>query len=155
MSSDIRKWFMKQHEEGSKGSQNPSAPSQKSSQNISENMEKEDSVNPPRRKSSRYLASVSDAEKSNPIVKDEIADKPSSKRKSQRSDENIQNELNPSPAKRSRKVDNDDDDFVPSSAKKKLADTKTSKDLKNCSTSVMKKSVDVDERRQRLYAFLS
>ncbi|KAK8941993.1 hypothetical protein KSP40_PGU009582 [Platanthera guangdongensis] len=113
--------------------------------NFKQKQEKEDSVNPPRRKSSKYFAGASDAEKSNPIVKDEIADKPSSKRKSQRSDENIQNELKPSPAKRSRKVDNDDDDFVPFSAKKKLADTKTSKDLKNCSASVTKKSVDADE----------
>lgn len=144
--SDIRKWFMKQHDEGSRGSMNPSAPSQKSSQNISEKMEREDSVNPPRRRSSKYFAGASDAEKSKPVVKDEIADKPSSKRKSQRSDENVQNELKPSPAKRSRKVDNDDDDdFVNSSAKKKSADTNASKGLKDCSAKVMKKSVDADE----------
>lgn len=144
--SDIRKWFMKQHDEGSRGSMNPSAPSQKSSQNISEKMEREDSVNPPRRRSSKYFAGASDAEKSKPVVKDEIADKPSSKRKSQRSDENVQNELKPSPAKRSRKVDNDDDDdFVNSSAKKKSADTNASKGLKDCSAKVKKKSVDADE----------
>ncbi|KAH0452256.1 hypothetical protein IEQ34_019555 [Dendrobium chrysotoxum] len=145
MSSDIRKWFMKQHDKGNGGSKQTTV-SQKSSPNVSEKVVKEDEGNLQRRKTSKYFAVASDAEKkSTPIVKDETAaEKASSKRKSQKGDDNIHNEVKQSPAKRFRKVDAaaDDDDFAPSHEKKKLTDTEPLKKLKSNATGIKKKSVD-------------
>ncbi|KAL0908836.1 hypothetical protein M5K25_023345 [Dendrobium thyrsiflorum] len=115
---------------------------------ISYHYVKEDEGNFQRRKTSKYFAVASDAEKkSTPIVKDETAaEKASSKRKNQKGGDNIHNEVKQSPAKRFRKVDAAaDDDFEPSREKKKLTDTKPLKNLKSNATGQMKKSVDGDK----------
>ncbi|PKU64798.1 replication factor C subunit 1 [Dendrobium catenatum] len=135
---------MKQHDKGNGGSKQTTV-SQKSSPNVPEKV-KEDEGNFQRRKTSKYFAVASDAEKkSTPLVKDETAaEMASSKRKIKKGDDNIHNEVKQSPAKRFRKVDvaADDDDFAPSCEKKKLTDTETLKKLKSKATGLMKNSVD-------------
>lgn len=138
---------MKQHDKGNVES-TKTATSQKSSQNVSEKV-KEDEGNFQRRKTSKYFAAASDAEKKTmPMAKDEIAAvKVSSKRKNKKGDDNIHNEVKPSQAKKFRKDfdDDDDDNFAQFCEKKKSTDTKPLKNLKSNATGLMKKSVDGDE----------
>ncbi|KAG0501918.1 hypothetical protein HPP92_001990 [Vanilla planifolia] len=147
MSSDIRKWFIKQHDKGKEGS-GKHVTSQKSSPNVSGSVVKDDAGNSERRKTSKYFPISSDSERnSRSTVTDEtVVEKVLPKRKSETDNCNTKDDVKPSPAKKFRVVDVDDDDeFAPSSKKKISIDTKSGKKSNNVSgVRLKKKSVDAD-----------
>ncbi|XP_042444367.1 replication factor C subunit 1-like isoform X1 [Zingiber officinale] len=142
MSSDIRKWFMKQHDKGATASSKPAVASQKTPN--SPNTEKPNPVqvtqeNSERRKTSKYFAPSSKEVNPQTIIKEEkVAAKTPSKRKPQKSSEDIAEDSKPTLPKRSKTVDDDHDDFMPSSNVKKSP--KPDKKMKNSSVTEMTKS---------------
>ncbi|XP_042440975.1 replication factor C subunit 1-like isoform X1 [Zingiber officinale] len=142
MSSDIRKWFMKQHDKGATASSKPAVASQKTPN--SPNTEKPNPVqvtqeNSERRKTSKYFAPSSKEVNPQTIIKEEkVAAKTPSKRKPQKSSEDIAEDSKPTLPKRSKTVDDDHDDFMPSSNVKKSP--KPDKKMKNSSVTQMTKS---------------
>ncbi|KAG6473495.1 hypothetical protein ZIOFF_067412 [Zingiber officinale] len=141
-SSDIRKWFMKQHDKGATASSKPAVASQKTPN--SPNTEKPNPVqvtqeNSERRKTSKYFAPSSKEVNPQTIIKEEkVAAKTPSKRKPQKSSEDIAEDSKPTLPKRSKTVDDDHDDFMPSSNVKKSP--KPDKKMKNSSVTQMTKS---------------
>ncbi|XP_042444369.1 replication factor C subunit 1-like isoform X2 [Zingiber officinale] len=138
MSSDIRKWFMKQHDKGATASSKPAVASQKTpnSPNTEKPVTQENSE---RRKTSKYFAPSSKEVNPQTIIKEEkVAAKTPSKRKPQKSSEDIAEDSKPTLPKRSKTVDDDHDDFMPSSNVKKSP--KPDKKMKNSSVTEMTKS---------------
>ncbi|XP_042440978.1 replication factor C subunit 1-like isoform X2 [Zingiber officinale] len=138
MSSDIRKWFMKQHDKGATASSKPAVASQKTpnSPNTEKPVTQENSE---RRKTSKYFAPSSKEVNPQTIIKEEkVAAKTPSKRKPQKSSEDIAEDSKPTLPKRSKTVDDDHDDFMPSSNVKKSP--KPDKKMKNSSVTQMTKS---------------
>ncbi|ONK68848.1 uncharacterized protein A4U43_C05F16640 [Asparagus officinalis] len=137
--SDIRKWFIKQHDKGNgsaapkptKPPEKPSAPSA---------VEKPVERGQERRKTSKYFAnSDCSKEQAAKAVKDEVMTEkntPAKRKTTQKSGEDVK----PTPVKKIRKVEEDDDDFEPpSSEKKKAVEAKPPK------KPIVKKSVVMDE----------
>ncbi|ONK76241.1 uncharacterized protein A4U43_C03F25480 [Asparagus officinalis] len=137
--SDIRKWFIKQHDKGNgsaapkptKPPEKPSAPSA---------VEKPVERGQERRKTSKYFAnSDCSKEQAAKAVKDEVMTEkntPAKRKTTQKSGEDVK----PTPVKKIRKVEEDDDDFEPpSSEKKKAVKAKPPK------KPIVKKSVVMDE----------
>lgn len=95
-----------------------------------------------RRKTSKYFSS------DNQKLKDEKeVEEPSAKRKFQKGSGELSSEAKPSPGKKLRKVDDDnDDDFVLPNSRKASDEVTPSKKLKSSSgRGISKKSVDTDE----------
>ncbi|KAF9595445.1 hypothetical protein IFM89_000363 [Coptis chinensis] len=131
--SDIRKWFMKQHDKNNNATKTDPPPEKNVSQDSSS-----------RRKTSKYFAN--DGKK----VKDEMeAEKTPVKRKTQKSSEQVHDDVKPPLAKKLHKGDDDDDDeedFVMPSASKKSVEVTPAKKLKSGSgRGVVKKVVDMQE----------
>ncbi|XP_074570047.1 replication factor C subunit 1 isoform X2 [Curcuma longa] len=140
MSSDIRKWFMKQHDKGATASSKPAVANQKIPN--STNTEKPVQAtqeNSERRKTSKYFAPSSKEVNPQTIIKEEkVAAKTPSKRKPEKSSEDIAEDSKPTLPKRSKTVDDDNDDFMPSSNMKKSP--KPDKKMKNSSVTEMSRS---------------
>ncbi|PIA54206.1 hypothetical protein AQUCO_00900631v1 [Aquilegia coerulea] len=149
--SDIRKWFMKSHDKNNgSGSVKPAKPtstdpppSQKPLPTASkpEKSAQGGQESSGRRKTSKYFAG--DASKG----KDEKeVEKTPAKRKSQKSSEEIHDDVKPPSAKKLHKGEEDDDDFVPPSASKKSVEATPAKKLKSgTGRGIVKKSVEPDE----------
>ncbi|KAL9226124.1 hypothetical protein vseg_001973 [Gypsophila vaccaria] len=124
--SDIRKWFMKKHDNNSGNA--PTKPSEKPVATVAAQAEKptgqESST---RRKTSKYFEKTQEKVK----VEVEKAETPA-KRKSQKGVEDSHDSIKPSPAKKVHVVpeDDDDNDFAPISSRKKSVDATPSKKLK-------------------------
>ncbi|PON35674.1 Replication factor C subunit [Trema orientale] len=145
--SDIRKWFMKSHEKGNdnaaakpaKSAPPPPKAAEKPSQAKSQ-LEKpvqgsEDKDNSGRRKTSKYFATEK------PKDEKERVEVPA-KRKTQNDGDDF---IKPSPAKKIHKVD-DDEDFVMPDTKKKSVDATPRKKLKSGpGRGAGQKPVDIDE----------
>ncbi|KAG6523782.1 hypothetical protein ZIOFF_013669 [Zingiber officinale] len=95
--------------------------------------------NSERRKTSKYFAPSSKEVNPQTIIKEEkVAAKTPSKRKPQKSSEDITEDSKPTLPKRSKTVDDDNDDFMPSSNVKKSP--KLDKKMKNSSVTKMTKN---------------
>ncbi|THU72645.1 hypothetical protein C4D60_Mb04t14390 [Musa balbisiana] len=149
MSSDIRKWFMKQHDKGS-GSVSktatavPDKPSPLSSQKPVQTTQE----NSGRRKTSKYFATSTAKEvNSEETVKEKVEAKTPPKRKTRKSIEDLPDDIKPSPAKKlHRNDDDDDDDFVPPSKDKRSAAVKPTKKMKTGSgIQIISSSHEVDD----------
>ncbi|KMT08722.1 hypothetical protein BVRB_6g139950 [Beta vulgaris subsp. vulgaris] len=149
--SDIRKWFMKKHD-NDKGSANAAKPaatkpaSGKPSAGTSEAQKAGGEESGGRRKTSKYFDK--DQQKSQ-TEKVEVP----AKRKTQKGDEDTHVSIKPSPAKKVQKVEeeDDDDDFTPISTKKKSAEATPSKRLKgNSGRGIAKKEVDAEESDEEM-----
>ncbi|KAM0937086.1 putative BRCT domain, AAA+ ATPase domain, ATPase, AAA-type, core, replication factor C subunit 1 [Dioscorea sansibarensis] len=145
--SDIRKWFMKQHDKGNASAPAkpaksatllPEKPVEKPAQTVQENSG--------RRKTSKYFAKAADADTSS---KQKVKDEPRTKRAPARKTSEVfadedDDEVKPSPAKRLHK--DEDDDFVLPNEKKKSTPVKPAKKLKNAAgVGVAKNSVDDED----------
>ncbi|XP_020100068.1 replication factor C subunit 1 [Ananas comosus] len=138
MSSDIRKWFMKQHDKGNgaKPASKPAAakpalavPEKPSSIAEKPVLKGQDSSG--RRKTSKYFAASAATESGiKETPKDEkLSQKDAAKRKKEKDIEELQDDIKPAPAKKLHK--DEDDDFVATPKKKKPAEFKPSKKLKS------------------------
>ncbi|XP_008790185.1 replication factor C subunit 1 isoform X2 [Phoenix dactylifera] len=156
MSSDIRKWFMKQHDKGNGTASKPAAKpamaaSEKPPAPVLDKSVQGAQENSGRRKTSKYFATTTATESSSKkTTKDEkVTEKSPAKRKAQKITEDFQDDVKPVPAKKFHK--DEDDDFVPSNDRKKAAEVKPSKKLNSRSSggisknSVDKNDVDYDE----------
>ncbi|KAF3788634.1 Replication factor C subunit 1 [Nymphaea thermarum] len=151
--SDIRKWFMKQHDKG-----NGALPkSEKPAKDVQSSKPDQIPVDEPssgRRKTSKYFASAAGpgaGEKQKP-EEDTKPEKNSAKRKAQKSTE-VEEEAADTRTPVGKKIhkgrDDDDEDFVMPSAKKKVVEVTPKKDAKRLKSgsgkAVVSKSVDSDE----------
>uniref|UniRef100_A0A5B7ACB2 Replication factor C subunit 1 n=1 Tax=Davidia involucrata TaxID=16924 RepID=A0A5B7ACB2_DAVIN len=144
--SDIRKWFMKQHDKGNGNApklEKPATP-EKPSLATSE-LEKPvhgGQESSGRRKTSKYFAT----DKQKPKDEKQMEDL-SAKRKAQKGGEELSSDAKPPPGKKLHKVDDDDDFVLPSSRKGKgSVDVTPSKKLKSGSgRGIAQKPVDIDE----------
>ncbi|KAF8403400.1 hypothetical protein HHK36_011502 [Tetracentron sinense] len=149
-SSDIRKWFMKQHDKGNGNASKPAKtaaaavspaknPSPATSQQEKPVHGGEESSG--RRKTSKYFAG--DTKK----PKDEKdTEKVPAKRKNQKSSEDFHDDVKPAHAKKLHKGGDDDDDFVlPSSRGNTVEVTPTKKTKNGPGKGIVQKSVDIDE----------
>ncbi|WOL16902.1 replication factor C subunit 1 isoform X4 [Canna indica] len=155
MSSDIRKWFMKQHDKGSGTTPKPAtAVSEKPSPPISEKLAQPSQENSGRRKTSKYFttSAAKDEISQEMVTEENIATKTPSKRKIQKSklsNEEIHDDIKPTLKKKIHKVDDDEEDYVPTSKEKKSADVKPTKKLKsNSSVEITGRSDEVDDNRE-------
>ncbi|XP_031498446.1 replication factor C subunit 1 isoform X2 [Nymphaea colorata] len=149
--SDIRKWFMKQHDKG-----NGALPkSEKPAKDVqSPKPIPVDEPSSGRRKTSKYFASAAGlgaGEKQKP-EEDIKPEKNSAKRKAQKStevEEEAEDTRTPVGKKIHKGRDDDDEDFVVPSAKKKVVEVTPKKDAKRLKSgsgkAVVSKSVDSDE----------
>ncbi|KAJ0974190.1 hypothetical protein J5N97_016155 [Dioscorea zingiberensis] len=126
--SDIRKWFMKQHDKGNASAPAkpaappPEKPAEKPAQAVQENSG--------RRKTSKYFAKAAAADTSpKEKVKDETANKRATARKTREVFLDDDDDVKPSPAKKLHK--DEDDDFVLPNKTKKSTPAKPAKKLKN------------------------
>ncbi|KAL3518671.1 hypothetical protein ACH5RR_021260 [Cinchona calisaya] len=143
--SDIRKWFMKQHDKGSTVNGNKPKLAEKLSPATSQkdNSVKEGQESVGRRKTSKYFAS----DKQKPKVDKEIEDF-LAKRKAPTASRDIHSDVKPPPEKKFHKNENDDndEDFVVITSWKVSTDVTPSKRLRNGSgRGIAKKSSDVGE----------
>ncbi|KAJ8486594.1 hypothetical protein OPV22_019079 [Ensete ventricosum] len=153
MSSDIRKWFMKQHDKGSGSVSKPAAkpaaavpdkPSSLSSQKPVQATQD----NSGRRKASKYFTTSTAKEvNSEEMVKEKVEAKTPPKRKTRKSNEDLPDDIKPSPAKKlHRNDDDDDDDFVPPTKDKRSAEVKPTKKMKTGSgIQIIRGSHEVDD----------
>ncbi|KAK9750602.1 hypothetical protein RND81_02G207800 [Saponaria officinalis] len=142
MQSDIRKWFMKQHDKNS-GNAAPKPSSEKPATAASQADKPTGQESSARRKTSKYFDKTEEKVK----VEPEKVETPA-KRKSQKGVEDTHDSIKPSPAKKVHAVteDDDDDDFAPISTKKKSVDATPSKKLKGSSgRGIPQKNVDAKE----------
>ncbi|KAG1333894.1 putative Replication factor C subunit 1 [Cocos nucifera] len=150
-SSDIRKWFMKQHDKGNGTASKPAAKpatasSEKPPSPVLDKVVQRAQESSGRRKTSKYFAATTATESgSKQTTKDEkVMEKSPAKRKAQKISEDFQDDVKPVPAKKLHK--DEDDDFLPSNDKKKATVVKPSKKLKSGSGGgVSKNSVDKDD----------
>ncbi|XP_072990933.1 replication factor C subunit 1 [Typha latifolia] len=147
MSSDIRRWFMKQHDKGNATVSNPAkkpalAIPEKPSTPVADKPELGGQNSSGRRKTSKYFASSTTVGQTS---KDEKATaKTTAKRKTQKNNEESEDEIKPSPAKKLHK--NEDDDFVSPSEKRKSAESKPTRKSKGASSAqITKLSADMDD----------
>nr|XP_009396468.1 PREDICTED: replication factor C subunit 1 isoform X2 [Musa acuminata subsp. malaccensis] len=156
MSSDIRKWFMKQHDKGSGSVSKPASkpatavpdkPSPLSSQKP--NQVQATQENSGRRKTSKYFTTSTAKEvNSKETVKEKVEAKTPPKRKTRKSIEDLPDDIKPSPAKKLHRNDDDDDDddFVPPSKDKRSAEVKPTKKMKTGSgIQIISSSHEVDD----------
>ncbi|KAL6966691.1 replication factor C subunit 1 [Sarracenia purpurea var. burkii] len=142
--SDIRKWFMKQHDKNNGNAPKPAKPVTVDKPSpVTTQPEKPvnaDQESSGRRKTSKYFAS----EKQKPKDKKEI-DELSAKRKVQRGSE-VCSDMKSPPLKKHLKVDDDDDEIVLLNSRKGAVDGTPCKKLKSGSgRGIAQKSVDIDE----------
>ncbi|XP_028068983.1 replication factor C subunit 1 isoform X2 [Camellia sinensis] len=146
--SDIRKWFMKQHDKNNGNASKPAklATPEKPSTATS-NPEKqvhEGQESSGRRKTSKYFGTEK------PKPKDEKEkEELSAKRKVQKDGEELSSDVKPPPVKKLHKVDedeDDDDDFVSPNSRKKVVNVTPSKKRKiGSGKGIAQKSADIDE----------
>ncbi|KAK3038253.1 hypothetical protein RJ639_030862 [Escallonia herrerae] len=143
MPTDIRKWFMKQHDNGNASKPEKPATSVKPSPAalLPEKSVHGGQENAGRRKTSKYFA----PDKQRPEDEKELKE-PSTKRKAQKGTAELSDDLK-SPPRKVKKFDIDaDDDFVLSNSKKASADVTPSKKLKSGSgRGIAQKSVAIVE----------
>ncbi|KAM7528495.1 hypothetical protein LguiB_031905 [Lonicera macranthoides] len=147
MSSDIRKWFMKSHDKAKVAATNgkddvSTKPNSKPTISLPQKPVQGGHESSARRKTSKYFSSDNQKPKDEKEVEE-----PSSKRKFQKGSGELSSEAKPSPGKKLRKVDDDnDDDFVLPNSRKASDEVTPSKKLKSSSgRGISKKSVDIDE----------
>ncbi|KAH7653030.1 replication factor C subunit 1 protein [Dioscorea alata] len=147
--SDIRKWFMKQHDKGNASA--PAKPAKSATLPPEKPVEKPLQAqavqeNSGRRKTSKYFATAADADTSSKQkMKDEAKTKRAPARKTSEvfADED-DNDFKPSPAKKLHK--DEDDAFVLPNEKKKTTPVRPAKKLKNAAgVGVAKHSVDDED----------
>ncbi|XP_052185630.1 replication factor C subunit 1 [Diospyros lotus] len=144
--SDIRKWFMKQHDKNNGNASKtakpatPEKPKPSPSTPDKEKLAHAGQESSDRRKTSKYFAT----EKQKPKDEKEV-EEPASKRKARKADEELSSDVKLPPPKKLHKVgqDDEDDDFVLASSRKDLVGDIPSK--KRNSGGVAKKCVDIDE----------
>lgn len=149
--SDIRKWFMKQHDKNKANEPNPAKAAMPSNPPIAVKKESEKTMpgqdNSVRKKTSKYFA------KETQNVKDEKEKgENSAKRKAASVNEELATDTKPSPAKRLHVADDiDNDDFVQSPSKKSKTEVTSTKKLKASSgRAIAQKSMvlsDSDEEK--------
>ncbi|MQL84108.1 hypothetical protein Taro_016621, partial [Colocasia esculenta] len=129
--SDIRKWFMKQHDKGNGSASKPGKPAAAAASQPEKPVVDVAQEDPGRRKTSKYFATPSQESKTKPKLKNEITiEKTPPKRKTHKAKEESDEECRPPSAKKVHK-DDDDEDFVLPSAKKKSAEVKSTKKLRS------------------------
>ncbi|XP_009626890.1 replication factor C subunit 1 isoform X2 [Nicotiana tabacum] len=139
--SDIRKWFMKQHDKGTgNGSMSKNAPEKPSAEKPSpENLVQEGQETAGRRKTSKYFAT--DKVK----AKEEKVEAVSAKRKAQNAGGSSSVNEKPPAAKRIHKAEDDDDFVLPASAMGSRGATPTKKSASGSGRGPARKSVISDE----------
>ncbi|KAJ0974153.1 hypothetical protein J5N97_016118 [Dioscorea zingiberensis] len=126
--SDIRKWFMKQHDKGNASA--PAKPSAPPPEKPAEKPAQAVQENSGRRKTSKYFAKAAAADTSpKEKVKDPTANKRATARKTREVFLDDDDDVKPSPAKKLHK--DEDDDFVLPNKTKKSTPAKPAKKLKN------------------------
>ncbi|KAJ4970693.1 hypothetical protein NE237_003792 [Protea cynaroides] len=142
--SDIRKWFMKQHDKGNGNASKPGKPTMERPSPATSLSEKkpvhESQESSGRRKTSKYFATDTE----NPRDEQEMETTPA-KRKIQKNSEELHSALKTPAAKKLHKVD-DNDDFISPDARKNSAKVTPIKKLKSESgRGIVQKPVDTDE----------
>ncbi|CAN6440014.1 unnamed protein product [Victoria cruziana] len=149
--SDIRKWFMKQHDKGNGALPKSEKPAKdmQSPKPVPVN-----ETSSARRKTSKYFASAAGAGAGQKQKSEEEAkpEKSSAKRKAQKRSEIVEEEADETRTPVGKKIHkgrDDDDDFEMPSAKKKAVDVTPKKDAKRLKSgsgkAIVSKSVDSDE----------
>ncbi|XP_027104985.2 replication factor C subunit 1 isoform X1 [Coffea arabica] len=144
MQSDIRKWFMKQHEKSSAGNGNAAKPKTAEKPAVAashlDDSVKEGQESASRRKTSKYFAS----DKQNAKDAKEIEEF-SAKRKAPMASKEIHGDVKPPPGKKVHKNEDDDndEDFVDTTPRK--VSTPIKKLKSGSGRGIARKSADVDE----------
>ncbi|OVA07201.1 BRCT domain [Macleaya cordata] len=151
--SDIRKWFMKQHDKNNGNSSKPAKPTatvpppEKKPTPVTSQTEKPiqgGQESSGRKKTSKYFATAAEKPKD-----EKETEKISAKRKPQKSSKELNDDVKPPSAKKFHKADDDDDEddvFVLPNARKNATEVSPAKKLKSASgKGVVQKSVDPDE----------
>ncbi|KAL8154305.1 hypothetical protein V2J09_012065 [Rumex salicifolius] len=146
MQSDLRKWFMKQHDKGNGATSKSEKPALASEKplpvNASQTEKSGDQAGATRRKTSKYFNK--DQQKTTPEKEKEQLPTP---KKIKRGGDNLREEVKPSPPKKAHVVkdDDDDDDFVVKRPGKKPVDATNKRFKDNTAKAVSLRTEDVDE----------
>ncbi|XXG69159.1 hypothetical protein AAC387_Pa06g2095 [Persea americana] len=155
MQSDIRKWFMKQHDKGNGNASKPEKPAVGASQPAKK-------ATPPAKESGKSMHGAQESSGRKKTGKVAAAttlesntkhkpnngsniDRSPAKRKNPADSEELHDNVKPPSAKKTHKGDDDDDFVLPSERKYSVDEVSPPKKLKSGSGRFGKKSIDVDE----------
>ncbi|XP_006826419.2 replication factor C subunit 1 isoform X2 [Amborella trichopoda] len=146
--SDIRKWFMKQHDKGNGASSQPSKPATTVSQPSKPSSVTEEKKET-RRKTSKYFATAPPEKKQGEEKNTEKSSPVKRKIKKVGTDEDYSDEIKPPTAKKINR--SEDDDFVSSVSKKKGVGISPAKETKRSRGSIAEdEKVDTPEKKPKI-----